>query len=357
MEQIQRKIAMENNKFSFRGIQELCNIHLHDILERKDLRVVLLGRRVRFINPMGKFDYTYFGDFYFDGNVMMLITKDKEYVAYHKPDKLKHTLWSTVPVIFAGVDTWLKDDMKREIFTGDVVTYQLYTSVVRYFGFSDIPGLIGDNCDIQFDESDTMHKDGTAFVNVNPTMFKEYDPLFVRWPANGFCQYGPSFAEIREKASIAMYVPTFDGDIQERRRTHRLSYGDIEEVLTDEMTLAYFRDCEAYEDDEGLPSYIIFADNLPDYHHEKCFEISMSDEEDFLKDLKKAISEFLLYAHNHPEETFVLADFKGIFHISNAMELDVAIVFDEWFNYHIYNVILPRWIFFRLGSWHCIGED
>ena len=109
---------MDNINFSFRGIQDLCQVYYRDILERKDIRRVLISRRIRFINPMGKFDYAYFGDYYFNGDVMMFITKDEDYVAYHKPDQLSHTLWSTVPVIFAGVDTRMKDDKGREIFTG-----------------------------------------------------------------------------------------------------------------------------------------------------------------------------------------------------------------------------------------------
>lgn len=349
---------MGNINFSFRGIQDLCKAHYRDILERKDIRSVLLSRQVRFINPNGKFDYVYFGDFYFNGDVMMLITKEKDYVAYHKPDQLSHTLWSTVPVIFAGVDTRLTDDMGHKIFTGDVVTYGNYTSVVRYFSDSDIPGLIGDNCDIQFERSGTMHKDGTAFVDVNPVMFKEYNPFFTHWAAGGFFQGGTSFEEIRERVSVAMYAPTFAEDCPIRKRTHRLGFDDIEEVLTDDMILAYLRDCEACEEDEdGEPSYIIFADELPHYHHERKHEIPLPAKADFVEDLKNAISEFLLYAHSHPNETYVLADFKGIFHINKAMELSVAKVFDDWFNYHIYNVILPRWIFFRLGAWHGIGED
>ena len=53
---------------------------------------------------------------------MMLITKDSDYTPYHKNDQLAHTLWSTVPVIFAGVDTGIKDDLWRDIYTGDVVS-------------------------------------------------------------------------------------------------------------------------------------------------------------------------------------------------------------------------------------------
>ena len=349
---------MDKVNFSFRGIQDLCRIYYRDIIERRNIKRFLLSRRVRFINPWGKFDYAYFGDFYFDGDVMMLITKDKDYVPYHKNDQLAHTLLSTIPVIFAGVETKLKDDMGREIFTGDVVTYQGYTSLVRYFNDAEFPGLAGDNCDILFEGRGTMHKEGTAFVNVDPTMFKEYNPMFVRWTADAFCQGGPSFAEIAEKASVAMDVPTFIEGTSLRKKMQRFTYDEIEEVLTNDKTLTYFRDCEANDEDEnGEPCYFIFADNFPDYQVEKHYEIPMPDKEDFVGDMKKAFNDFLIYAHSRPEETFVLADFKGIFHINSNYKYKVATAFDEWYEYNIRNVILPRWIFFALGSLHGIGKD
>lgn len=356
---------MQESIFSYRGLRQLCNLHLEEIIELHScsrsfydgLEGVLEHRQVRFINPNGQFDYTKFGHFYFDKEgVMMLITDDKDYTIYHRPDILSDTFWSTVPVIFAGVDIRMKDDMGRDVFTGDVVTYQSYTSVVRYLYDPIEPGLIGDNCDIPFNVFDTIHKEGTAYVDVNPSMFQKYDPLFVRWAADGFCQFG-SFKEIREKASIAMDVPTFIGGSPKKRRMHRLGYDDIEEVLTDDMVLAYLRDSDLYENEEGEPVYNIFADNLPDHNPEKRYEICIPDKEGFVEGLKKAIKDFLLYAHRHPEETFVFADIKKEFNITYYNELGIAIWFNDWFEFHIYNVILPRWIFFRLGSWHQIGMD
>ena len=41
---------------------------------------------------------------------------------------------------------------------------------------------------------------------------------------------------------------------------HRLGYDDIEEVLTDKMTLTYLRDCEAYEDEDGELLYDFLTD-------------------------------------------------------------------------------------------------
>ncbi len=357
---------MQESIFSYRGLRQLCNLHLEEIIELHScsrsfydgLEGVLEHRQVRFINPNGQFDYTKFGHFYFDKEgVMMLITDDKDYTIYHRSDILSDTFWSTVPVIFAGVDIRMKDDMGRDVFTGDVVTYQSYTSVVRYLYDPIEPGLIGDNCDIPFNVFDTIHKEGTAYVDVNPSMFKKYDPLFVRWAAGGFGQFGPSFEEIREKASLAMNAPTFIGGKLERKRRPRISYDEIEEVLTDNMILTYFTDPEPCEDENGELFYTILADNFPDAHHEKVHEIPLPEKSGLIQDLKEAFDAFLIYAHCRPEETFVLADFKKFFNIDSNYKFKIVWAFDEWFEFKIRNVILPRWIFFALGALHGIGRD
>ena len=348
---------MDQLNLSFLGILDMCSMHYRDIMERKDIKRLLQSRRVRFINPMGKFDYAYFGDFYFNMDRMMLITKNRDYVPYHKPDQLAHTLWSTVPVIFAGVETRMRDDEGRDIFTGDVVTYQRWTSVVRYQKDSELPGLLGDNCDIMLEKNGTMHKEGTVFVNVNPSMFKLYDHDFVRWPADAFCQGGLSFEEVRMKASEAMDAPTFIGEGLLKKKPQKFTYDELDEVLTDDATLVYLRDCEAMEDENEEPSYTIFADNLPDVQHKKEYEIPLSDKHGFVDDLRESFNNFLLYAHVRPTETFVLADFKGVFGIDSNSKFKVAQAFDEWYKFNIRNVILPRWIFFALGALHGLGKD
>ena len=169
------------SKYSFRGIQDLCRKYHRQIVaspDKNNLKSVLDGRRVRFINPLGEFDYAYFGEFTFDGDVIILLTKDHKYTKFHKPLHLS-TLWSMVPVIFAGVDTRFKDDQYQEIFTGDVVSYKGYTSFVRYFSDSLVPSLAGDNCDVQFERNGDMHKEGTVFSNIKPTLFK--GDIGTRW--------------------------------------------------------------------------------------------------------------------------------------------------------------------------------
>ena len=108
--------------FSYEGIRRLCYRHRNEIIEIHEhphhyiqhfdnLCRKLEGREVRYIDPLGRYKYTRFGHFYFDDNgVMMLITDDEEYTRFHRPGILSHTLWSTVPVIYAGIDTRILDN-------------------------------------------------------------------------------------------------------------------------------------------------------------------------------------------------------------------------------------------------------
>ena len=88
--------------FRYEGIRQLCNLHLGDIIElhehdmdssdtyrrTKSLNGLLENRKIRYINPFGRFDYTKFGHFYFDENgVMMLITNERDLTLYHRPDR------------------------------------------------------------------------------------------------------------------------------------------------------------------------------------------------------------------------------------------------------------------------------
>ena len=217
------------NKYSFRGIQDLCQKYHRQIVASPDennLKYVLDGRRVRFINPLGYFDYAYFGQFTFDGDVMILWTKKMEYARFHKPLDT-FSLWSQVPVIFAGVDTGFKDDQHEEIFTGDVVSYKGDTSFVRYLSDSLVPGLAEDNCEVPFERNGDMHKEGTVFSNIKPTLFKLFTIENLYWPKNQYVPYGISRDEVIERASKAKSKPLFTDDFKPQRRGRRLIYQQL----------------------------------------------------------------------------------------------------------------------------------
>lgn len=346
---------MDNVNFSFRGIQDLCRVYYRDIIERKDIKHFLLSRRVRFINPMGRFDYAYFGDYYFNGDVMMLITKDHNYTPYHKPDQMSHTLWSTVPVIFAGVETRLKDDMGQVIFTGDVVSYKGYTSFVRYFSDSLVPSLAGDNCDVQFERNGDMHKDGTVFSGIEPTLFKEFVIEKLYWPVTQFVPHGISRDETIARASKAKSKPLFTDDFKPQRRGRQLIYDQLSEVLRENDILCYLAK-EMIEGEEHL-GIIQCADNIPDDYTGEEHSIELATADDFYNSIKTAFHEFLQYAHNNPEKTFVLCDFKEALEINKYEEQKTALQFWEWYEYKIPNVIMPFWILNNIAGWDMIGRD
>lgn len=94
------------NNFNYEDICRLCREHYQEIVERKNLSYILQNRKVRYIDPEGRFDYTTFGNFYVTSrNVMMLVTREPFIARYHRPDSMRDSLWSAVPVLFAGVET------------------------------------------------------------------------------------------------------------------------------------------------------------------------------------------------------------------------------------------------------------
>ncbi len=343
------------NKYSYRGIQDLCRIHYREIMDRKDVKDVLDNRLVRFITPIGTFDYAYFGDFYFDGDVMMLITRNLEYTRFHKPDQLSNTLWSTVPVIYAGVNTRFRDDCHQDIYTGDVASRGMYTSFVRYFGSSEIPGLAGDNCEVLFEGKEPIHKEGTVFSGITRTLFKEFSVEQLYWPTNQFYPYGLTREEVIERASQAISRPKFADGFAPRRGGRRLAYKEISEVLQEGDILCYFEG-DPYED-EDIVERFIYADNIPDGYTGEEYSIHLDFENGFGDSIRAAFNQFLLYAHQYPQKTFVMCDCRKELMIQRYFEPKAALYFMDWFDYRIPNVIMPFWILSYIGVWNGIGRD
>jgi hypothetical protein len=345
------------SKYSFRGLQDLCREHRRKImmsLDRESLKAILDNRRVRFVNPLGNFDYAYFGEFTFDGDVMILWTKKMEYTRFHKPLDT-FSLWSQVPVVFAGVDTRYRDDQNQEIFTGDVVSYKGYTSFVRYFGNSSVPGLAGDNCDVQFERNGDMHKDGTVFSGIEPTLFKEFVIEKLYWLVTQFVPHGISRDETISRASKSKSHPQFTDDFKPQRRGRQLIYQQLSEVLRENDILCYLAK-EMIEGEEHL-GIIQCADNIPDDYTGEEHSIELATADDFYNSIKTAFHEFLQYAHNNPEKTFVFCDFKEALEINKYEEQKTALQFWEWYEYKIPNVIMPFWILNNIAGWDMIGRD
>ena len=349
---------MDYNKFSFRSIQDLCRIHHREILlslDRDKLKTILENRRVRFVSPLGYFDYAYFGEFTFDGDVMILWTKKSEYTRFHKSGLSSHTLWSLVPVIYAGVDTRYKDDQNQDIFTGDVVSCKGYTSFVRYFGESTVPGLAGDNCEILFGNNGVMHKEGTVFSGISQSLFKEFHIESLYWPRAQFVPSGLSRDEVIERAAHAKKQPALADDFKPQRRGRKLVYQDISEDLREGDVLCYFAG-EPY-DDEGKTVRNVYADNIPDNYTGEEYTIELVITEHYYDSIMSSVGQFLQYAHERPDKTFVLCDFKDALAIREYEEQRTALQFLEWYEYNIPNVIMPFWIFNNLAGMDMIGRD
>lgn len=345
------------NKFSYQGIRELCRDNIDSIAGRKEIANLLEHRRIRYIAPDGSFNFTKFGDFYFDSmGVMMLITKEKTYQRYHRPDLLSQTLWSTIPVIYAGVDTRYKDDSNSEIFTGDIVSCEGYVSLVRYFGDNNVPGLAGDNCEFLFDREHKLHKVGTVFSNLDTNLFNVFDVGCVYWPLEQYHPNGISREEVVTRATLALNEPVFFVDLPRFKRWKRSVYTDIDDYLEESDILTYFIGGK-FEDADDEEYYDVYADNLPKEFNGEELSIPSPDGDFHDNSWTEAIEKFLLFAHRNPEKKYVLCDFVKTMDISPKLLHKYAITFRAWYEYNIANVALPFWIFNELAGLDMTGKD
>lgn len=344
---------MEHKKFSLEGIFDLCQQYRNDIYERKDLKHVLNHRKVRFINPEGKFDYAYFGDFYFKSmERMMLVTKNRAYTRYHQCDQMGNSLWSTVPVIFAGVQTGYRDDTGREIYTGDIASVKGengelgFTSVVRYLPYVEEPSLICDNFDMMFSMCKYgVHVNGTAFSEMKREMYGCFDPQFVFWSTSQFHMGGMTTEEIVERASSAKDAPSFiNGCEPIKNRGNKTLYSDINDAMHGDFRFVCVDGDEFIDEDEG-PCSTLYADNIPDDYEGEIRNIRLNEEADSVADrVKDSLNEFMIYAHRHPETKFIICDFVKSLFLDESEKREVAKLFRPLRQYNITNVVLPSWI-------------
>lgn len=332
--------TMTPHKYSYQGIYDLCREHFKDILKRKPLQSVLDFKRVRFVNPRGRFDYCCFGDFYFSsGNVMMLITKDLTYSKYHRPDQMSNKLWSTVPMIFAGVETGVKDDAGHDIFTYDYCDYGMYRLMVQYLSFEE-PCLLADNHSVPLSwakKHGGLIKSGTTLYDLRKEMFELFDSREI-WRVN---QYNDPSE--REKAQGAMKKPLFIDDLPEPNKKWPRYYHNINKVMNDNAVLVYFRSDsrEFYVDEEGKEhnDYIYFIDNYPKKEVKETHEMIVKGDNE-----RKLVWDMMLKAHRNPEKCFVVCDFFKDLVIDDYFRRKYAEYFKPLIEYHIQNVIIPQWI-------------
>lgn len=350
------------NKFSYQGIYELCKIHYEDIISRKKLDYILEHRKVRFIDPIGLFGYTEFGNFYFDGSgVMLLITNDLKYTPYHKPDQMSNTLWSTVPVIFAGVDTKFKDNRMQNIFTGDVVSYKGYTSFVRHLSSTNIPGLAGDNAEILFEQGGDFHKEGTVFTDISKNLYETFDIYSLYWPMEQFYPYGISRNDVIAKARQSLESPTFiDGnpEIKKRRSLmYNKEYEKTDNIVKEEDILVNFATDYFFDDVYEEMVCEIFDDDFTKCSNNERICITLPEDDWDCEEIKKIINDFALKAHRHPDTYYIFCDFVESLNISQRNYEKYAMAFGDCYEYKIHNLILPSWIMCHIIAIDGIGRD
>lgn len=331
---------MTPHQFSYQGIFDLERKHYKDILNRKPLKHLLKDRKIRFVNPKGRFDYCYFGDFYFSsGNVMMLITNDLFYTRYHCPDQMSNTLWSTVPVIFAGIETGFKDDDGNDIFTYDYCDFGRYRLMVQYLSF-DEPCLMADNHSIPLSwakEHGGFRKSGTTLYDLKKEMFEIFNPWEI-WRLNQFDD-----PQEREKAHNAIKEPVFVDELPAPNKRWSRTYTDIDKVMDDDAVLVYFRSSfkETIPDENGelFEQYAYYIDNYPSVEVKQEYEMVVDNE-----NYQQLLYELMLKAHRTPEKCFVLCDFFENIVIFDKCRKIFAQYFMPMIENYIQNIVLPKWI-------------
>jgi hypothetical protein len=200
-----------------------------------------------------------------------------------------------------------------------------------------------------------MHKEGTVFSGIEPTLFNEFVIERLYWPTAQFVPHGISRDEAIERASKAKKQPQFTNDFKPQRRGRHLIYQQLTEVLREGDILCYIAK-EMIEGGESL-GIIQCADNLPDDYRGDEHSIDLASADDFYDSIRTAFHEFLQYAHNNPEKTFVMCDFRDALEINKYEEQKTALQFLEWYEYNIPNVIMPFWILNNIAGWDMIGRD
>lgn len=337
-----------NKRLNYKSLVELCKEYKEDIKARKKLTGVLGNRKVRYVNQEGLFGYTQFGDFYFTSmGVMMLITTDFDLTWYHTPDEMCDTLYSTVPVFFAGFETGFKDDTGRDIYTGDVVKLTRnsgeYTLMANQIYWCKYPSLRADNHEIEFQEGDRFHIVGNVFYDILAEHLEIYD-LWYYVGHNSIFIYPHTEDQLNEELEKMARAPFFR-ERPKKRTKHPLMYDETirgYEPKPEDMLILF---CSGPDDnidpDDESTFPLVYADYLPkgsESLHSLCIPIDLFKPD--LQELKKDVDDILERAHYSIEHNFIVLDYErsiGNMKVSKALDE----LFRPVYDYKLHNVILP----------------
>ena len=174
--------------FDKTDIQALC-AELFEEIKTGNIPEEYKHITVRFIDINCKFDYAKFGDFIFNRDRFILITRDERYKEYHNKSFNKDCVgyqirtssdYYFVEAMFAGVFTERVDCNGKPIFTGDFVRADDYTipGYARKFGSSIASGvcamkhfdkyvLLLDNHCLFLDDANRLEIMGNVFFDIS----------------------------------------------------------------------------------------------------------------------------------------------------------------------------------------------
>lgn len=337
----------QTHNYSYERIKELCQEHFQEIAEREDIAYVLNNKCVRYVDPDCHFGYAKFGDFYFNRRgAMMLVTKDYPIAIYHRLDRLENSLWSTVPVFFAGIETGLCDCHGQMIYSGDVLRildpYDV-EGTVTWFPFSDLPLVRLDNHCVYFDQIKRCEIIGNVFYDIS-TMDWDYGgyPHFIS--RNAFFQcYVPQEMWDEFQRNIRK-GPNFSEGKPETFDKHSMIYGkSFSDVGLREGDRVVAFCCEGESDpDIEIDSMELYIDSYlhgeDDGHYCETIPIDLLHP-DYDK-IKARIDEIIMKAHNDPGRRYFLYDMKE--YVTNKKMYNLlASMFDDVKEYNIRNFVMP----------------
>lgn len=203
-------------------LRHLCQKYRHKIGSGKNNSLPSI--KVRYVSEDKKFDYAYFGDFFFFGEDFYVWESDEKYAEDHNQDVVQAIFDSPCSgrgyarrVIFAGVMTDFKDSNGENIYTGDVIEikkYQVRTEHLAVGAWSREDGngeycFILDNHNWSLEEcmrqQYQLTRVGTVFYQLNAS-----DYAGVNQRVMDFNGWKDAEGEKKEKVLMAQYTPNFD---------------------------------------------------------------------------------------------------------------------------------------------------
>lgn len=335
------------NNYNYEDICILCREHYQEIVERKDLAYILQNKKVRYIDPEGHWGYTTFGNFYVTSrDAMMLVTREFPIARYHQPDSMRDSLWSTVPVLFAGIETGMRDSKGQDIYTGDVLEVSKPThckGIAVYFPDADIPCVRLDNHCLFFDGIKRCEIMGNVFFDIDEVYYEYY--YFNHFFSNNPFFQGPvSNDEWEERINKIKNAPSFlNGKPQPKERYSMIYLKNISEVKYDEgdylVTLCDDHDYDP-NDEDTYPVIYIDPNVIPKDCPLRCKDIPFNFYHPDWAKAEKRIDELLLEAHNNPDTKYFLCDMQT-YVLDKKQYHQIAELFKKAHDFQIRNFILP----------------